>query len=301
MKRILWMGGMAIACLAALAALAFAAAVWMGERKTHRSVFVKVVPVPFASGPAALKLGKYIYETRGCAECHGANGAGRVVIDEPNGMFVRSPNLTRGAAGAVAEYAEADWVRAIRHGVNPRGHALLVMPSEDYSRLTDEDLGALVAYVRSLPPVAGVPAQIRFPLIVRALYGADLIQDATEKINHALPPAQPVAAAASVEHGDYVAKMCVGCHGERLAGGKIPGGPPHWPPAANLTPGEGTAMARYDTEEKFAAMMRSGKRPDGSEVSKVMPFESLRQFNDTDLAALYAYLRSLAPRPVGTR
>ena len=183
MKRILWMGGMAIACLAALAALAFAAAVWMGERKTHRSVFVKVVPVPFASGPAALKLGKYIYETRGCAECHGANGAGRVVIDEPNGMFVRSPNLTRGAAGAVAEYAEADWVRAIRHGVNPAGHALLFMPSDAYNRMHDGELAAVVAYVRSLPPVAGESATISLPLAFKVRYALGLERDASEKID----------------------------------------------------------------------------------------------------------------------
>jgi hypothetical protein len=49
------------------------------------------------------------------------------------------------------------------------------------------------------------------------------------------------------------------------------------------------------------AMMRGGKRPDGSPVSKVMPFESLRNFNDTDLKAMHAFLKTLPPRKTGER
>jgi mono/diheme cytochrome c family protein len=95
--------------------------------------------------------------------------------------------------------------------------------------------------------------------------------------------------------------MCIGCHGENLAGGKIPGAPPEWPPASNLTPGEGSTLARYDSGEKLRALFRSGKRPDGSAVSTVMPFASLKVFNDTDVDALYAYLKTLAPRAAGSR
>ena len=297
MKRILKVGALvAVLLVVVLGALA-AGAVWLGERKMNRSVLVKVVPVPYASGPEAWKQVKYLFDSRGCAECHGSNGAGRVFINEPNGMYARSANITVG--GAAAQYGEADWVRAIRHGVDPRGRPLLIMPSEDYNRFTDADLGALVAYIRSLPPAPPAPAEIRFPTIVKALYGLGVVPDAAERINHSLPPSQPVAIAASVEHGNYVARMCTGCHGEHLAGGKIPGGPPHWPPAANLTPGEGTVMKRYDTLDKFVSMMRTGKRPDGSAVDKVMPFETLRAINDTDLNAIYVYLKTLAPRPGG--
>jgi len=138
-------------------------------------------------------------------------------------------------------------------------------------------------------------------MIVKALYGLGAIKDSAEKIDHRKAPSQPVAVAATVEHGAYVANMCVGCHGATLAGGKIPGAPPEWPPAANLTPGGDGAMARYDTADKFIAMMRTGKRPDGTEVSQVMPFMSLRNINDTDLNAMHAYLKSLAPRKAGER
>jgi mono/diheme cytochrome c family protein len=103
------------------------------------------------------------------------------------------------------------------------------------------------------------------------------------------------------QYGAYVANMCQGCHGATLAGGVIQGAPPDWPPAANLTPGEGSVMPRYDTQDKFVAMMRTAKRPDGSEVYKAMPFASLRNMNDTDLDALYAYLRTLPPKKTGER
>jgi cytochrome c553 len=192
-------------------------------------------------------------------------------------------------------------VRAIRHGVRPDGRPLLVMPSEEYNRFTDADLAAVVAYVRQLPPKAGEGATIRLPLPVRVLYAVGAFKDASEKIDHRLPPAQPVNVGVTTAHGAYVANMCMGCHGEHFSGGKIPGGPPEWPPAANLTPGTGTVMVRYDTPEKFIAMMRSGKRPDGGAVNKVMPFPTLSAINDTDLQAMYAYFRTLPPREAGQR
>lgn len=288
-----------LAAFAGILAALLSIAVVLGERKRARTVEVRVVPVAFVKDAAALKLGRYLFESRGCAECHGADGRGKVVIDAPNGFHVRSPDITPG--GAAGRYSEADWVRAVRHGVSPEGHALMVMPSEDYNRLSDPDLAALVAYARSLPPGPGTAAELRLPLVLKALYGLGKIQDAAEKIDHRLPPAQPVAVGVTVEHGGYVAQLCKGCHGENYSGGPVPGGPPDWPPASNLTPGEGTVMKRYDTHDKFAAMLRTGKRPDGSDVNRAMPFETLRALNDTDVEALYAFLTTLPPRSYGRR
>lgn len=92
-----------------------------------------------------------------------------------------------------------------------------------------------------------------------------------------------------------------GCHGPGYSGGKIPGAPPDWPAAANLTPSEDSAMSRYASAEAFAAMMRGGKRPDGTAVSPVMPFAALKEMHDVDLNALHLYLRQLPPKPVGGR
>jgi len=299
MKRLLkWIGGLAVLLVVVGGGLVIAANL-LFDRKRDRVVKLDVKGVTVVSDEATLARGKYLFASRGCGDCHAANGAGRVFIDDPAGGFrVRSPNITPG--GVTANYTEVDWVRAIRHGVKPDGRTLFVMPSEDYNRLTDADVAALIAYARSLAPVSGGGAEFNVPLPVKALYAAGVVKDAAEKINHSLPPATPVAEGATPEHGRYVANLCLGCHGEGLSGGKIPGSPPSWPAASNLTPGPGTVMNSYDSTDKLKSMFRSGKRADGSPIA-VMPFDTLREINDTDVAALHAYLKSLPPRPAGGR
>ncbi|HYF60428.1 MAG TPA: cytochrome c, partial [Burkholderiaceae bacterium] len=271
----------------------------MASWKMGRTVNVEGVAVKLPQDAAAIDRGRYLFESRGCADCHGVDGAGRVFHDEGS-MKIAGPQLAPGAASAVARYRDADWDRAIRHGVDPSGRPLMVMPAEDYNRLTDADLGALVAYVKRMPEVSGRRGEVVLPLPVRVLYGFGMIQDAAAKIDHSLPPQQPVAEGPTAEHGRYVANMCIGCHGPGLSGGKIPGGPPDWPAAANLTPGEGGTMGRYPDAAAFAAMLRSGKRPDGAAIA-VMPFESLSKMSEVDVAALHAYLKTVPPRPFGQR
>jgi len=297
MKRLLkWIGGLAVLLVVVGGGLVIAANL-LFDRKRDRVVKLDVKGVTVVSDEAALARGKYLFASRGCGDCHAANGAGRVFIDDPaSGFVVRSPNITSG--GVVAKYSDVDWVRAIRHGVRPDGRALFVMPSEDYNRFTDVDVAALIAYLRSMPPVAGEGASFQVPLPVKALYAAGVVKDAAEKIDHSLPPATPVAEGVTAEHGKYVANLCLGCHGPGLAGGKIPGGPPDWPAASNLTPGPGTVMTAYDTADKLKAMFRSGKRANGTPIA-VMPFDTLRELNDTDVAAVLAYLKTLPPLPAG--
>jgi mono/diheme cytochrome c family protein len=301
LKRIFKTAGLlGLALVFLLIAIALTAKVFCA-RKLERVVEVQVSPVTLPTDPASLQHGKYLYDSRGCAECHGADGSGKVVIDAPNGFLVKAPDITLGQGGVTAAYQPADWVRTIRHGVKPNGNPLFLMPSEDYNRLTDVDVGDLAAYVLSLPPQTGSGADIHLPLLLQALYGFDAIKDSAEKIDHNLPPAKPVAEAISIEHGAYISSTCSGCHGPGFSGGKIPGTPPDWPPAANLTPGPGSVMPRYDSLDKFKAMLRSGQRPDGSAVSKVMPFASLKTLNDVDVAALYMYLKTVPAQARGNR
>ncbi len=284
--------------LALLAALSAAMAYLLSERKLQRTVAVTVAPIPVSQDPARIAHGRYLYNTRGCAECHGDSGAGRTVVDG-DGMLVVAPNITGGANSATRAYGVADWVRTIRHGVKPNGKPVLIMPSEDYARLTDEDAGALIGYLRQMAPVAGERARIELPLPVKAMYAAGGIKDAAEKIDHGLPPPPAQPAAVTAAHGAYVAQACIGCHGAHLSGGPIPGAPPAWPAAANLTPGNGSAMARYRLADRFVTMLRTGKRPDGSAISPVMPFGSFSQMNDVDAQALHTYLLTLPAREMG--
>ena len=266
-KKALIASALLAAVLAIAAAGGIAGAAWYGERRLARTVDVRVVPVPYARDAAAIRLGKHLFESRGCAECHGADGRGITVV-KADGMQVSSPNITRGQGGVVSDYNEGDWVRAIRHGVNPAGHALLVMPSDAYNRMHDADLAALVAYVRSLPPVAGEAATLALPFEYKVRYGLGLVRDASEKIDHRKPPPLPIAPGPSAEYGAYLAPLCTSCHG------------------LNVGP-----MQAYDTLDKFVAMMRTGRRPDGSAIDASMPFLAFRNFDDAELAALYAHLR----------
>ena len=297
MKKLLKWIGIVAALLVVVGIGLVLAANLLFERKRERVIKLDVKTIPVVADAAVLERGKYLFMSRGCGDCHAANGAGRAFINEPGGgLYVRSPNITPG--GVVAAYTELDWVRAIRHGVKPDGRPLFIMPSEDYNRFTDRDLAALIAYARGLPSVSGGSAEFRVPLPVKALYVVGVVKDSAEKIDHSLPPASPVPEGVTPEHGKYVANLCIGCHGDGLSGGNIPGGPPDWPAASNLTSGPGTVLTVYDSAEKFEAMFRSGKRPDGSAIT-VMPFETLREINDTDVSALYAYLKQLPPRPAG--
>jgi mono/diheme cytochrome c family protein len=293
LKFALWgLGGIAV-----LAGGAAAFGHFASERKMNRVVMLSPAPVSIPSDDAALTRGKYLYESRGCIDCHARDGGGRTFIDDGT-LLVRGPNITLG--GPTGSYSAVDWVRSLRHGVAPSGKPLLIMPSEDYARMTDADLGAMIAYIRSLPVQAGDGRELRLALPVRFAYAIGVVRDAAEKIDHSLPPAEPAPEGDVLAAGAYAAQMCQGCHGENFTGGKIPGGPPDWPAAANLTPVPGGAMQAYRDSAVFAAMMRSGKRPDGSEI-KVMPFESLAELNDMEISAMYTYFRSLPPagKPAG--
>ncbi len=290
----------ALVTLAVIGAVTVMVGKSAGERKLVRKIVVPVAPLAVSADPARIEQGRYLFNTRGCADCHGANGGGKTVIKEGQ-MLVNSPNITTGANSVTTAYQVEDWVRTVRHGVKPNGTPIMIMPSEDYNRLTDNDMAAMIAYVKQLPPAAGSEPVVQLPTPVKVLYAFGAVKDAAEKIDHTLPPSTPVAAAVSVEHGAYVANTCMGCHGARLSGGKVPGAPPTWPATANLTPGKGSVMPRYATPELFMATLRSGLRPDGTAISTVMPFNSLKQMNDTDVLALYAFLKTLPPVEAGNR
>ena len=287
-----------LALLAVCVTATLIVALQLASQKMQRTVDVPVKAVAFRTDPQALERGRYLYASRGCVDCHGTHGGGRMFLDDGKGLRIAGPNISPGPGSVVSSYTSEDWVRAIRHGVNPKGRPLLIMPSEDYNRLTDEDLASLVAYIRHLAPAQGGGPVLDLPLPVRAAYGFGLMRDAAAKIDHSRPPEQPVPAGITAQHGAYVANMCLGCHGPHLAGGKIPGAPPDWPAAANLTPGQGSAMNRYPDADALMRLFQTGTRPDGTAV-KVMPFQSLREMSETDIRALHLYLKSKPARPQG--
>lgn len=291
--------GLGVVVVAVVAVAGAAGFAYVGsEMKMHRTVQVPVTTITLVGDRETIDRGAYLFKSRGCADCHGADGAGKVVIDD-GGLFVRTPHIAPGPGSVTTNYKPEDWARTIRHGVKPNGEPVFIMPSEDFNRLTDADTAAIVSYIGTMPAVEGTAGEIRVPLIVRFIYAAGMMKDAAQKIDHNLPPAQPVASGDEIGHGAYVAAACKGCHNENFSGGPIPGAPPSWPPAANLTPGPNSMLLRYADADALATMFRTGKRPDGSAVSTVMPFGMLSQISTEDITALYSFLKTVPPAKQG--
>lgn len=256
-----------------------------------------ITPAPFeiSSDSSALARGQHIVTTWGCRDCHGEDLGGMAFIDDPAVGRVYGSNLTSGRGGIGRTYTDVDWVRALRHGVRADGRPLVLMPSEEYYYLGDDDLGALIAYLKQLPPVDRQEAGTSLGPLGRALVLMGEVPLAAERIDHDGPrPAAP-APGVTVEYGAYLAKSCMGCHGLDYAGGPIKGAPPDWPPAANLTPHPEDGLGTW-SEADFVRALREGRRPDGSEIDAIMP-RAMGQLTDEELEALWMFLESLPPRP----
>ncbi len=250
---------------------------------------------------ATLERGKHIATAViKCVDCHKADMGGGTVVDDPAIGTVMASNLTAGKGGVLARYDDVALERAIRHGVGVTGLGLWIMPSYEIKELADDDLAALIAYMRSVPPVDRAIPPNRLGPVGRALYltGKLPLIDATRiDANVTHPATMPPAPTA--EYGKYSARVggCLGCHGETLSGGPIPGGAPDWKPAANITP---TGLAAYD-ETKFVTLLRTGMRPAGVMVDSLMPYRFTKDLSDDEIHALWLYLKTVPAKEYGGR
>ncbi len=291
-KVLKWLG-MALAGLVGLLIVAAALVFFLSESRINKTYAISVNAVPVGSDAETLTRGEHLAIIRGCTDCHGANLAGGAFIDDPAIGRIVASNLTSGRGGVGGLYRDEDWVRAIRHGVGPDGKPLLFMPAQEFYYLGDEDLGALIAYLKSIPAVDNEPPKDAVGPLGRIMFLAGkfpLIP--AEMIDHEAPrpPAPPPGV--TVEYGQYLAVGCAGCHGPDFTGGPIPGMPPGTPPAANLTPAG--HLAEW-SEADFITAMRTGVSPDGHEISPVMPLAAVGAMTDDELKAIWLFLQSLPP------
>lgn len=295
MKRVFKFLGYFLGAAVLLLVVGVSAVYALSAQKLGRSYAVAVKPVAIPTDADALLRGRHIAETRGCIDCHGRDFGGAKVIDDPAVGVMWGPNLTTGRGGLAAGFNDEDWIRAIRHGVAKDGHPLVLMPSLEYSHFSDDDLGALVAYLKTVPKVDRDRVALAVGPVARALMLAGEIKLAAEHIDHAGLRPPTVVPGVTLDYGRYLAVGCTGCHGEQFAGGRIPGAPPDWPLARNLTPAGD--LARW-SEQDFFKILETGVRPDGKQLNPVMPI-AFGQMNDTEKQALWLYLKSLPPVAAG--
>ncbi len=298
MRKVLKILGWFAAGIAVLIAIGVASVYFSSNAILAKKFAVTPRPVAIPTGAEAIARGKHLALSRGCVDCHGQDFAGAKVIDDVPMGKVFGVNLTSGAGGLTG-YADADWVRAIRHGVARDGHGLFIMPSEEYSKLSDADVGAIVAFMKSLPPVNRANVPLALGPISRMLLSTGKMKLAADAIDHARLEPPVIAPGVTVEYGRYLAVACAGCHGPNFSGGKIDIGPPDWPPARNLTPHESGNLAKWTRQDFFRAI-RERKRPDGSTLDPAMP-SGFGAMNDEELDALLVFFRSLPPVPTGQR
>ena len=234
-----------------------------------------------------------------CVDCHGTDMAGMTLNEDFMIGTLAGSNITFGKGGLPADFSDVAFERAIRHGVRLDGRRLRFMPSEEYQHLSDADVGAVIAYVRSVPPVDKERVPLSLGPLARALhlagqfpfFGYDLVTH-REEVVPSIPEDTTVA------YGEYLGEVgCAGCHGATYGGGKIPGTPPDFPPAANLTP---SGIGHY-TFDQFVSTLKTGKRPDGTELKPLMPIAATKLMSDVEFKALWNYLRTLPPKEFGTR
>jgi mono/diheme cytochrome c family protein len=262
---------------------------------------VATTPIVLPADPETLEYGRRLATVRGCVGCHGADLGGGTVIEDAMIAKLYATNLTRGEGGVAERYDAARWARAIRHGVAADGRALIFMPSQDYQGMSDEDLAAIVAYIESTPDVDRTMPETKIGPLGRALFLAGQIPLVpAEIVDHEATPVRAVERGVTVEYGRYLAAGCAGCHGPGYSGGKVPGTPPDFKPATNLTPDPETGLGQW-AEADFFRALRDGKRPDGTTLDVFMPVRETSQFTDDEIRAIWLFLRSLPATAEGNR
>lgn len=258
---------------------------------------------PIPKDSASIARGRHLSRAISkCVDCHGDDLGGQVVFDALPMARVVAPNLTTGRGGIAGSRTDDDYLRAIRHGIGVGGRPLVLMPARNYWHMGDADVGSLVAYLRTLPPVDRDLPPTQFGLIGRVLLLKGDLDGMFEarQIDHLARRSAPPAADTTADYGRYLAEIggCTGCHGPTLSGGAIPGMPPEAKPAANITP-EGIGGW---TEQDFFKAVREGVRPNGTALdSTQMPVRLTREMTDLETKAIYLYLRTVPPKASGGR
>jgi len=257
-----------------------------GLIKGNRRYSVPVPDITVAGTPEQIERGRHIADTF-CASCHSQTSelplTGGVDLgkDLPMnlGTFV-SVNLT--PAGPLKDWTDGEIFRALRDGIDEDGRKLFLMSNVRGRYMSDEDLHAVIAYLRSQPAVVNEtqepPDQANLLGVI--MLGAGMLPEGKPPIEGAItaPPKGP-----TVEYGEYLLSYndCRDCHGEDLKGGV----------EGQLAPiGWNLELVKKWTLEQFKTTLRTGVDPNGYELTPAMPWKNVGRMDDVELEAIYTYL-----------
>jgi mono/diheme cytochrome c family protein len=280
MKRLLRWTGMLLGGLMVLGGIAYAAAYGLSERILRHTYDVPAVAISIPTDSASIAEGRRLATIRGCVGgCHGKQAEGAVMFDEPLIGHVVAPNLT----AAARKYSDAELVGIIRNGVRPGGRSMMVMPAEVFVLLTDEDLGRIIAFLKSLPAVEGPGPSVSLGPVGRIGVAIGKFKTVAQLIAETLPP--PDAKSDEAARGRYLARTtCAQCHGTSLRGDSNP----------DFTSPSLQIVAAY-SPEAFAQLMREGVALGGRKLDTMSPWARnlLSHLTDSEIADIYSYLHAM--------
>lgn len=292
MKKILKWTGIALASLIGLVFIASLMLFLIGNARLNKTYDFLPSNIVIPTDEASIEFGRHRVQTL-CVGCHGDDLGGIVNWFNADELgTIDAANLTAGEGGVGREYtSDEDFVRAIRHGIDPEGKAIFMAAVTSTSYLSDEDLGAIIAYLKTVPPVDRKSDRHYFTPMAKILFAAGVFPALpVESVSHQIQIVAPDRGV-NVEYGGYLVDSndCRVCHGQELAGGPFPD-PTIKLISPNITPG---GQVGFWSEDEFINTIRTGVKPGGHPFSEYMPWQVYKLFTDDELKAIYLYLQSL--------
>ena len=273
------------------------------EFRWNRTFAAPLPAITASRDSQVIARGRYlVFGPAHCVGCHMTPGttdlAGGMVMDIPPGKFhVR--NITPDSETGIGRRTDGELARMLRYGVKADGQAAL--PFMAYQNLSDEDLTAIVSFLRSQTPVRHAVPPHEYTLIGK-IVKAFVIKPTGPKV----PPPARTPAPDSPAYGEYLADAvaeCAGCHtqrsfvtgaftGPRFAGGAVfavDKDPTLELVTPNLTSDPSTGRTGAWSEEQFITRFRAGALI----PQTVMPWVEFGRMSDGDLRAIYRYIRSV--------
>ena len=299
MKKILKWIGIVLGSLIGLLLVAVAVLYFTGKARMEKVYTVETSNLTLPTDAESIEYGRHRVETL-CQGCHGADLSGvENWFNAPPIGRIDSANLTSGEGGLGEDFTTEDYVRAIRHGIDQEGKPIFMIAVPSTAHISDEDLAAIIAYIKTVPPVDHKVEERKFTPLAYVMFGAGILGDLpAEVVSHDAHVTAPERGA-SVEYGEYLVNMndCRICHGSQLNGGASPDPTTTWI-SPNLTPG---GELGFWTEEQFINTLQTGVTPSGHELNENMPWKDYRNFYDYELQAIWLYLQSLPALPQWTK
>jgi mono/diheme cytochrome c family protein len=280
-RAVKWLG-IGLGSLAGLAVLATAAVYGISEWSINKRYDAPLSTIAVPTDPASISRGQRLATVYGCNNsCHGKNMEGLEMYDEPGIAKINAPNLPQ----VLREYSDPELERLIRRGVKRDGTSTWIMPAPMYSHLSDEDLGAIIAFVRTAPMSDGPMREVKIRSLGRVGIVIGKFKPLATQVAPNLVPVAAVDRSNAMVLGQYLVKTaCTECHGADLQGSEIV----HAPSLA--------VSASYSNAD-FDRLLRSGVAIGGRLVGLMSEVGQTRfpALTDAEVAAVREYLRTQFP------